>query len=131
MSSTITDIVNNLPVIDTDVLIKTYGEIADGLSDKNHIIEKIYVIDYLQKYFKLYHTELHKDVKAWCAVVVLNLYKKNKTTEADIIAICIEFIEYYNDGHQKYIEDIVLYSSEYDRDVSFVRNFIQNKKRVV
>lgn len=127
MNNTITNIVNDIPVVNIHVLLQTYSDVVGSLKDKTHIEEKLYLINYIREYFNVYHREIHKNVKAWCCYVALKSYKHDKTTESDVISIINDFIEYYNDKHQKYIEDIVSYTTEFDRDIEFVNMFFNKK----
>lgn len=63
--------------------------------------------------------------KTWIIVVLEKLYDKIEN-ESDIKKIIDDFLQYHNSNYEIYISDIVMSTSEYDKDNPFINTYVEN-----
>jgi len=95
-------------------------------TDDQGKILAIYSLDYLIKYINENYKEEDKDIKAWCAVVLMRRIKnKSINTDEDIINLIIKTIEHFKkEEYSIYLKDIVYFNSIFDRDNEYFNNLI-------
>jgi hypothetical protein len=86
------------------------------------------MLDVAIKYLQENHKDLNSDWKAWSVIVLKKQFKKIRTEE-DIKKTIDNFIEYYQNEYQNFIDDLGMFASEYDRDLGFVSRFLHKKNR--
>jgi hypothetical protein len=86
------------------------------------------MLDVAIKYLQENHKDLNSDWKAWSVIVLKKQFKKIRTEE-DIKKTINNFIEYYQNEYQNFIDDLGMFASEYDRDLGFVSRFLHKKNR--
>ena len=86
------------------------------------------VYDTLINHIKQKYPNVDLNIKGWCGVLIRILYFKNKIeSEIQITNIIDEFIDYWNLNYKNYCNNLISYTSEYDRDLGFVYKFIFEK----
>lgn len=127
--------VNELSPEDVQILnslVAKYNDVLLQLSDKQkpfaHFIA--FLIEVASLYIKEKHTTLTPDWKTWCIIYLKELYINNQIENNDYILAHIDlFVEHYNKNYQKFIDDIGISASDYDRDYEFVIKFAHKKNR--
>jgi hypothetical protein len=110
-------------------LIQKYTSLIElKATQQEHVPLLAYVYDTAINYVKENYSGLTKDWKAWTVFVVNEWVMSGQIVEvSDIKKTIDEFIEYWKLNYQAYLNDLALYSNEYDRDIIFVRSFLQRK----
>jgi hypothetical protein len=120
----------NKNVDEINGLIQKYIPILELIKEREQIPYIAYVLEYAVNYIKSKYLDLNKDWKTWTILVIKNQYLNDKIqSESDIELIADEFIEYWKQEHQNYVDDLALWRSEVDRDSNFVHMYIDNKNR--
>ena len=109
-----------------DTLMNEYQGFWTDMPKIGLLVQEIYTIDLAVKYLKEEkHKDLNNDLKTWCVILIKRIFK-NINIEEDMHAEINKFIEYFNDKHQKYVDEIVFFTDEFDRDSSFLTTYIRN-----
>jgi hypothetical protein len=108
-------------------LIQKYTPLIElAAKQQEHVPLLAYVYDVAINYVKENYSGLTKDWKAWIVFVVNEqLFSNRIIEEPDIKKSVDDFVEYWKLNYQAYLDDLALYSSEYDRDIGFVKRFLQ------
>jgi hypothetical protein len=94
-----------------------------------HYLQMAHIFDISTPYLKEKYSELTPEWKAWCMVVLRDMYKKNKiNVDADITNIIDDFVNDYNLNFESYCSYMVS-ASEYDQQRGFVHGYTQKKGR--
>ena len=118
----------NLPNNNVNDLIVKYTPILEQLKEKDRTYEILSVLDYTINYVKNKYPNLNKDLKTWSTIVTKNMFFVGKIKLiSDIDIIVDEFVLYWNNEYENYLNNIGVYSSEYYRDIEFINIFINNK----
>lgn len=126
--TTITNVINNLSLSNIDYLHQKYNAFLNEFRNENNVVERLYVIDVSVNYLKTNYNTESKNLKSWAVIVVLRLYESNKTTETDIHTIINNFIRSYKNEIAGYVNDIVVYASDYDREIDFINQYANKIK---
>lgn len=126
--TTITNVINNLSLSNIDYLHQKYNAFLNEFRNENNVVERLYVIDVSVNYLKTNYNTESKNLKSWAVIVVLRLYESNKTTETDIHTIINNFIRSYKNEIAGYVNDIVVYASDYDREIDFINQYVNKIK---
>lgn len=110
-----------------EVLIK-YQSFFNDLPKISEIINLVYTIHLAVECINEKYKSLDKDLKTWCVLLIKNIYKL-VDSEADINDEINKFVEYHILNYKKYIDSIIQYTNEYDRDHSFLSKYIKIIKR--
>lgn len=109
-------------------LIQKYSPVLELIKEKGHRPYLAYVYDVGINHIKEHHNGLSSDWKAWAVFVINENYWRNKiTNESDIIKTINDFIVYYNNEYQNYIDDLAVFSNDFTRDKGFVLKFLHKK----
>lgn len=118
--------VNQMPVVEVQVLYKTYESILEFVEKQEQLPYFVYTIDIAIKHINETYPTLDKDWKTWAVVVLKHQYFQNKiNSETDIVKSIEEFVKYYNENYSQYILNMVSVT-EFDRDYGFVIKHINN-----
>lgn len=122
-----TDLTNRT-VEEVNVLIQKYAQVLEVSEVKNILDAQILVIiiDVAIQYINQNYSDLHKDWKTWCIIVLKKLIKKI-STEEDVKKCVDDFITYYKSEYHNYINDLGIFASEFDRDEGFINVFVNKK----
>jgi hypothetical protein len=94
-----------------------------------HYLQIAYIFDIATPYIKEKYSDLTPEWKAWCMVVLRDLYKKNKiNVDDDITNIIDDFFNDFNLNFESYCSYMVS-ASEYDQQRGFVHGYILKKGR--
>jgi hypothetical protein len=94
-----------------------------------HYLQVAHILDIATPYIKEKYSDLDTAWKAWCMVVLRDLYKKNKiNVDADIINIIDDFVNDFNLNFESYCSYMVS-ASEYDQQRGFVHGYTLKKGR--
>ena len=92
-----------------------------------HYLQMAYIIDIATPYLKEKHSDLTPEWKAWCIVILRELYKKDKiSNDLDITNIIEDFINEYNLNYESYCSYMAS-ANEYDQQRGFVHAYILKK----
>ena len=96
-----------------------------------HYLQMAYIIDVATPYIKEKYAELTPEWKAWCMVVLKEMYIKNKiNSELDITNIIDDFVTDYNLNYESYCSYMTS-ANEYDQQNGFVHGYILKKGRLI
>lgn len=86
----------------------------------------LYCLEYLVKYINENHKDDPKNIKAWCAVVLMRRLKnKSINTEDDINDLIIKTFDHFKkEEYSIYLQDIAMFSNEYIRDVEYLNKLM-------
>jgi len=117
----------NKSVEQINELIQKYTPVLELFIEKEeHIPYLAYIIDLGVNHIKTKHNNLTVDWKSWTVFIIEKKYFDNKIrVESDIITIIDNFVEFFNKEYQKYIDDLGMFASEYDRDRGFIYMFLR------
>jgi hypothetical protein len=96
--------------------------------NKENEINEIINVGY--QHLKNNHNDVDKYIKAWSLTVLKLIHNKHSVDLTKIPEYIDEFIKYFNEKHTQYIEDIVIFATEYHRDIDFVVKFINKKLKI-
>ena len=92
-----------------------------------HYLQIAYIIDIATPYLKEKYNDLSPEWKAWCMIVLRDLYKKDKiNNDLDITNIIDDFINDYNLNYESYCS-FMISASDYDQQRGFVHTYIRKK----
>ncbi len=86
----------------------------------------LYSLEFLVNYINSNYKEESKDIKAWCAVILMRRIKNNSiNSEEDIIDLITKTFEHFKkEEYSIYLSDIAIYSNEYFRDIEYLNKLI-------
>ncbi|MFA5366609.1 MAG: hypothetical protein WC333_01890 [Dehalococcoidia bacterium] len=113
-------------VDEINALIQKYSPLIElKAKQQEHVPLLAYVYDTAINYIKENYSGLTKDWKAWTVFVVGERVMSGQIAEVpDIKKTIDDFIGYWKLNYQPYLDDLALYSSEFDRDAGFVKSFL-------
>lgn len=97
-------------------------------TNKENEINEIINVGY--EHLRNNHSDVDKYVKAWGLTMLKLIHNKHSVDLTKIPEYIDEFIKYFNEKHTAYIEDIVVFETEYDRDIDFILKFINKKLKI-
>lgn len=101
----------------SDAISTLYKKIND---DELFLI--LYCLEYTFKILNEKYNNESKEVKTWCIVILMRHLKNNSINSIEninnIINNTIDFFK--SDEYNDYLSDIILYTSEYSRDVEYL-----------
>jgi hypothetical protein len=111
-----------------NLLIQKYTPVLELVKETGHIPHLAYIFELGVNYIKGKYNELETKWKQW-SVVCLKDFQINGVLkgEEDVFKFIDEFVEYCRIHYQLYVDDIALFSNEYERDRVFVQAFINMK----
>jgi len=123
------DLINN-DVEKVNILINKYKTVLEvsNLRTVDDVQIFVLIIDEAIKYIEDKYNHLNADIKAWCILILKHSIKQIKTDD-DVKKNIDDFIKFWNSEYQKYIDDLSMSASEFDRDYGFVQIFIHKKNR--
>jgi len=110
-----------------NILIQKYLNILELIKYKENIPYLALIFDIGVSHINEKYSGMTSDCKGW-AMFILNELFYNINNDSDVKEIIDQFIIYYNNEYEKYLNDIVMFTTEYDRDFGFALNFIKYKK---
>lgn len=120
----------NKSIDEINGLIQKYASVLELIHQREQIPYLAYIIDIAVNHIKEKHNYLSIDWKAWSVVVIKKLFLDKKiNNESDIIKSIDDFIEYQKNEYQNYLNDLAMFTSEYDRDLGFVWGYVCKKNR--
>lgn len=86
----------------------------------------LYCLEYLVNFINENHKDDSKDIKAWCAVVLMRRLKnKSINTEEDINELITKTFDHFKkEEYSIYLQDIAMYSNEYFRDIEYLNKLM-------
>lgn len=134
-----TDLINNVRELDVAKAkllqhkykdIVKYGKNVDNLDPNKNKAELLllpYVMNLTYNYIENKHPLEDKDWKAWCCYLIKELLDDDKlNTKEEIFDHIDKFLEYKKKEYNKYVDDMVMYSSEFSRDYRFLISYINS-----
>ena len=118
--------ITNKSVEEINSYIQTYSHILEVVKYKEKIPYLAVIIDMAVKHIANCYNNLTSDWKAWSVYVVEELCDIINN-EIDVKNIINEFNEYYQKEYQKFLDNIAMSVSDYDRDWAFIHTFMKNK----
>ena len=123
------DLTSKTPEEINALIQKWLPALQDSKVRPEHYLQIAYIIDIATIHLKDMYTELTPAWKAWCMIVLRDLYKKNKiNNDADITNIIDDFINDYNLNYESYCSYMAS-ANEYDQQRGFVHGYILKKGR--
>ena len=118
--------ITNKSTEEINLLIQTYSHVLEIVKYQEKVPYIAVVVDIAFKHIANCYNDLTSDWKAWSVYVVEELCDiiNNETEVKDIIN---EFNEYKQKEYQKFLDDVAMFVSEYDRDWAFVHAFMKSK----
>jgi hypothetical protein len=114
----------NKSVDEINELIKKYAQALELIKPQFQPYLAV-IIDIGVKHIKEKHQDLPVDWKAWSIVYLKNKYFKGRIhKESDIPDLIDDLIRHHNDDYKKYIDDLGVFTNEYDRDRGFVHKYL-------
>ena len=123
------DLTSKTPEEINALIQKWLPALQDSKVAPEHYLQVAYIIDVATTHLKENHKDLDAAWKAWCMVVLRDLYKKNKINkDSDITDIIDDFLNDFNLNYESYCS-YMLSASEYDQQRGFVHGYTQKKGR--
>jgi hypothetical protein len=124
-----TDLTSKTPE-ELNTLIQKYLPVLQQIKVSPVLYQQLaYIFDVATIHIKQKYSDLTPEWKAWCMVVLRDLYKKNKiSTDLDITSIIDDFINDYNLNYESYCSYMAS-ASEYDQQRGFVHGYTLKKGR--
>jgi hypothetical protein len=91
--------------------------------------EFAYVLEIGIEHIKNKHSTLPVDFKAWSMVLLKNMLEDKLLNLNNITTTIDEFVEYYNNEYNEYLQDIISVN-DFERDRGFMTRFLNRKKQV-
>jgi len=111
-----------------NTLIEKYAPLLELVKQDEQIPYLAYIFDIGIMYVKEKYNNIDINWQQWSIVCLKDLQLKGKIkTETDINIIIDDFIEYYQNNYNDYINNMGMYVNEYYRDCGFVHAFIEKK----
>jgi hypothetical protein len=122
--------VTNTSVEDQELLYKIFNPTFEFIQQKDKIPYLVYVFDYAVKYINENHQDLNSTWKALIMVYLKYHYINGHIiTDDDIVTKLNEIINLYRTEYPKYISELGLSASEFDRDYSFICRYMKQKNQ--
>ena len=110
----------NKTVEEINGLIQKYASVLELIKPQYQPFLAV-IIDIGVNHVKEKHADLPSDWKTWSIVYLKNKYFNGRVhQESDIPGSIDIFIKYYKDNYVDYINDLGMFTNEFDRDYSFV-----------
>jgi hypothetical protein len=123
------DLTSKKPEEINALIQKWLPALQDSKVAPEHYLQIAYIIDIATVHIKDMYNELTPEWKAWCIVMLRDLYKKNKiNNDSDITNIIDDFINDYNLNYESYC-GYMASASEYDQQRGFVHGYTLKKGR--
>jgi len=123
------DLTNKTPEELNTLIQKHLPALQESRIAVEHYLQIAYIIDIATVHIIDMYIELTPEWKAWCMVVLRDLYKKNKiNVESDITNIIDDFVNHFNLNYESYC-DYMVSANEYDQQKGFVHGYILKKGR--
>jgi hypothetical protein len=111
-----------------NLLIQKYTPVLELVKETGHIPYLAFIFELGINYIKGKYNDLETNWKQWSIVCLKDLQINGVLKNEEDVFKCIDdFIEYYKIHYQQYVDEIALFSNEYDRDHIFVQAFINRK----
>jgi hypothetical protein len=123
--------VQEMPVEMMRALLMKYSPLLDVINEHNQHQYLVYVFETAMGYIEKKHAALSIDRKSWVFVCLKYFQLKGLLKKDQDIFDCIDdFFDFYEKNHPAYLNDIAIYSSEYDRDCVFLDIYLRKKSAV-
>lgn len=120
-------LINKTPEEINALIQKWLPALQDSKVAPEHYLQIAHIIDITTEHLKKQYNDLTPEWKAWCMVMLRELYKKNKiSSDLDITNIIDDFINEYNLNYESYCSYMAS-ASEYDQQRGFVHGYILKK----
>lgn len=117
----------NKSIDEVNQLIQKYAKVLEIIRPEEQPYLAV-LIDVAHKYIVEKYKDLTADWKTWC-IIALKKERNKIHRESDVPKIIDEFVEYYKNEYQKYVNNLGVFASEFDRDMGFVYTFSHKKNR--
>ena len=86
----------------------------------------LYCLEYLVNYINEKYKEEDKDIKAWCAVILMRRIKNNSiNTDEDINDLINKTFDHFKkEEYSIYLSDIYYYTDNYFRDLEYLNKLM-------
>lgn len=125
-----TDLTNR-DVHEINSLMKKYSFLFPDMLNKNELPIYCVMFDVAINHINSKHSHRNDDIKSWSVLLIKILYDTNEPVdfnklpnEQDIRELIDNFVTYYDNKYDKYINGLGIYSSEYSRDYAFLQQYI-------
>lgn len=116
--------ITNKTTEEINLLTEKHKSVLELIKDKKMIPSIAIIFDIAINYIKEKYLDLNTDWKLLTMMCLTHQIIKNKiNNETDITVQIDEFIKYYKENYDTYINDLGSSASEYDRDIEFVHNY--------
>jgi hypothetical protein len=113
---------------EVNALIQKYVDVLRFIKPQKEIPYLAVVLDVGIAHVKENFKDLQLDWKAWSIVYLKNKYLDGKLKkEQDIPALINGFVNHYKDNYQEFINNLGMFSSDFDRDYGFVCQYLNKK----
>lgn len=109
-----------------DELINKHAQLLQGLRKEN-IPQMAYILDIAIPHIQTNHLPLKPEWKAWVFMVLKKLQEKNKLkVDKDVFKYIDDFVKFSNENYNNYLTEIVISTSDYDRDYGFMLKYLKS-----
>lgn len=120
------DLINNRTIDEVNILIQKYATVLELIKQQEEIPYLAIVIDVGIKYIKEKHNDLNIDWKTWTIIYLKHQYLNgNIKKEEDVLNLIENFLRYYHNDYNNYINNLGTYVTDFDRDYSFIYKYIR------
>jgi len=110
----------------TDELLQNYSNILELIPNKKNHSNLAIIFDNGIKYIKKHYGDLDIDWKTWSLLYLKYKYFNNEIKkESDIYKLINDFINYYKENYNNYINDIVVFSDDFDKNLEFLYKYMR------
>lgn len=121
------DLTSKTPEEINALIQKHFAALHESKFAVEHYLQLAYIIEVATTYLKENPHDLTPEWKAWCMIVLRDMYKKNKINkDSDITDIIVDFVNHYNLNYESYCSYMVS-ANEYDQQRGFVHGYILKK----
>jgi len=113
-------------------IINEFPKINSKTDAESVMIFRTIIVDTALTY--LQQLNISNDLKGYCMIVLYKLLPCDAESihnkfqyEENVIELIDDFITYFNEKHDNHINNIELFSDEFDRDYPLILNYIKEK----
>ena len=122
-----TDLTNRT-VEEVNIFIQKYAEVLNQSELKTLEEAQLFaiMIDVSINHIRDKYNNLPANQKTWCVIAVKRLRNTIKTEE-DVKNCIDDYIQYYEKHYNKFVDNLGVFASEFDRDADFMRQYLKTK----